>query len=398
MGLKVTKNSVDIAVRLDGTYIRRKMDKQQFRERVLNAASNVDSNLKPGAQEIPLVDFCRLHYIPKELKRRLTNPLTLDTSMDHIKALCHHLGTKLLHKLDYSDWERYKGIRVSFRTGKRVADNTLLGERSDLFYIFDYAVRSGWIKINPLMAMRERTLKQRLRTGKWLEKPAVERLRDVLATMQPQFRDFCELILLTGARPGEALLMRAEYIGKKPGHIAIPTEKEGVPCTELLRYIKIETLGSRFQILLERMKPHTVTGYFFAAGKDTPKGRGKIGDGRVFTKQWYHYHWNKLRRAAPEFQEYTPHDLRRTRAMHRAMLVRDFNQLQIEMGWTHPNSATAYLSRTEHHDPSESIFYEAQATTETAVASTENRTQNGGNLHLSPLINHENLLQNQRIH
>mgnify|MGYP001612854082 CR=1 FL=1 len=396
MGLRVTKNAVDVAVRLDGDYIRRKIDKNVFRERILNAESNEDSNLKPGAQEITFAEFCRVHYGPKELVRRLTNPGTLDTTRDHIKALCHHLGEKLLHKIDYPDWERYKGARVSFRTGKKVADNTLLAERSDLFYILDYGVRAGWIKRNPLMAMRERTLKQHLRTGMWLPMPSVTRIREVLADMHPQFRDFCELILLTGARPGEALLMKAEYVGKKPGHIAIPTEKEGVPCTELLRYIKMDTMGPRFQLLLARMTPHPVTGYFFAAGDDTPVGRGKLGGGRVFTKQWYHYHWDRLQLRAPEFKEFTPHDLRRTRAMHRAMSVRDFNQLMIEMGWTHTGSATAYLSRTEHHDPSESMFFEAQPIKVLAVARTQNRTHCPGKLRLKHLLKDKKYCENMR--
>lgn len=62
-------------------------------------------------------------------------------------------------------------------------------------------------------------------------------------------------------------------------------------------------------------------------------------------------------RAAAEMAEIHPHDLRGTFAMHRAMVINSFRQLQAELGHGNPRSMQAYLDRARQFDPKESVFY-----------------------------------------
>lgn len=49
-------------------------------------------------------------------------------------------------------------------------------------------------------------------------------------------------------------------------------------------------------------------------------------------------------------------------AMHRAIVIRDFRQLQMELGHEDPLSVQSYLDNTSRMMPEDSIFYTAPAT------------------------------------
>jgi integrase len=89
---------------------------------------------------------------------------------------------------------------------------------------------------------------------------------------------------------------------------------------EVMRELNIKSFGPRLTQLLEKLSPHPVTGYFFHHPDGRPLRyesvarafraiRGKVGMGHVHL-----------------------HDLRGTFIMHRAMVVKNFRQLQAEVG------------------------------------------------------------------
>jgi integrase len=93
------------------------------------------------------------------------------------------------------------------------------------------------------------------------------------------------------------------------------------------------------------MTPHPETGYFFFKRA-----------GRPYSLSQVEHLFSKAREAAG-LGHTIPYDLRGTFAMHRAMVVKNFRQLQTEMGHGNPQSIQSYLDEASRYRVEESIFH-----------------------------------------
>ena len=117
-----------------------------------------------------------------------------------------------------------------------------------------------------------------------------------------------------------------------------------------MREFEVTSLGPRFTALLERLKPHPKTGYYFYANYKFSVSHLSVAYAeRRFAEA----------RVAAELPDIHMHDLRGTFAMHRAMVVATFHQLQQELGHRDARSVQSYLDSASQFrsDPKESIFY-----------------------------------------
>ncbi|MEE8425102.1 MAG: tyrosine-type recombinase/integrase, partial [Elusimicrobiota bacterium] len=107
--------------------------------------------------------------------------------------------------------------------------------------------------------------------------------------------------------------------------------------------------GPRFEELLKSLTPHPKSGLYFANPET----------GKPYCPRYLQKVFQKAVIAAG-IEKRLPlrsYDLRGTFAMHRAMIVRDFRQLQTEMGHRDAGSLQNYLAEAGQYDPRESIFY-----------------------------------------
>ncbi|OGS00543.1 MAG: hypothetical protein A2V88_05590 [Elusimicrobia bacterium RBG_16_66_12] len=208
--------------------------------------------------------------------------------------------------------------------------------------ILNYGVQLGLIKRNPLLGTKG--LKNESRREIWLTKPEIERL---LGCADSWLRNLIEFRVLTGARPTEANMFGQANVDLRRGEIWLHTLKKRTNLV-VKRYFEIASLGPRFQALLQRLTPHPVTGLYFY-NNETGKPYEIDSIDRVFVKV----------RHAAKLDHVTPYDLRGTFAMHRAMVVKNFRQLQTEMGHSNPMSIQSYLDEAGRFRKADSIFADA---------------------------------------
>ena len=167
----------------------------------------------------------------------------------------------------------------------------------------------------------------------------------LLESCEPWLRDLMEFRVLTGARPSEAAVVGERNWDRSKNEFWVCTLKKRTP-GEHRRYFSIPTLGLRFRSLLERLKPHPRTGLYFCKP-----------DGEAYQLDTVEHAFSRARVLA-NLSHITSYDLRGTFAMHRAMVVQGFRQLQSEMGHSNPNSIQSYLDEAARYRPEDSIFYE----------------------------------------
>lgn len=194
------------------------------------------------------------------------------------------------------------------------------------------------LKRNPLLGVKG--LKIDSRRHIWLKKEEIERL---LGCCDNWLRNVLEFRVLTGARPSEALMFGRENVELEGGEIWLHTLKKRSNMVHK-RYFEIAGLGPRFAKLLKRMKPHSVTGAYFHDRQGKPLKLQVID--RAF---------HRVRKLA-SLDHVNPYDLRGTFAMHRAMVVKNFRQLQTEMGRSNPMSIQSYLDEAGRYRREDSIF------------------------------------------
>ncbi len=203
----------------------------------------------------------------------------------------------------------------------------------------EYAISLGYLKKNPFDGLK------RLRTGnrldKWLPKQQVDVLVGECSGM---LRNIVEFFALTGARLNEGLVFNVSNINSSRTEFKVLTEKKK-RVGEHYRWFNMASMGPRFDALMNNMKPHPETGYFFHN-----KHGGPLSDSYV------EHCFAKVRIKAG-LADRKLHDLRHTFCMHRAMVVKNFRQLQTEMGHSSPASIQKYLAEAQRYDITESIFY-----------------------------------------
>lgn len=337
--LKVVRLSRDLAYfefKHEGQYVRRKCRMDALVAFLLEEVE--ESNLAAGAQPISLTEFVEQRYLPFAAKPRLSNPRSYKSEAALAKAVCVDLGARKLHGLRGRDAEQCKEIWLK---AKRV-NNTIKKRLDCLRRVLKYAVAKGLIKSNPIP--KTEGLHVGNRSEIWLRRAQIDPL---ISKCHPRLAPLVEYMILTGARLGEALDFR---VGDLRGdRLFVPTLKRKKPMRSAMREFKVESLGPRFKALLARLQPHPETGYYFYANK--------LSMGHL-SVPYVERRFAEARKAA-ELPKLHMHDLRGTFAMHRAMVVETFHQLQHELGHRDARSVQSYLDSASQFrsDPKESIFY-----------------------------------------
>lgn len=289
-----------------------------------------ESNLGPKGGQMTLERFFNDAYLPDCARPRFLNPRSYEAEVDLTKALSRTLGATPIHQIRSSDAEEHKSQRIE--AGR--ANSSIKKELRCLGRAMEYAASMEIVRKNPLKPVRG--LPSADRSSIWLRLQEIDRLT---AACPARLSLLVEFLILTGARIGEALLFEASDVRRERGVILIPTEKRKAPARDCLRSIDIKSLGPRFERLLERMEAKVSQGRFFPM--TYPAFNGLFAGARTRAKL-DHIH---------------AHDLRGTFCIHRALVVKNFRQLQYEMGHRDAKSVESYLGRAEQFDPTESIFY-----------------------------------------
>jgi site-specific recombinase XerD len=330
------------------------------------APADLDVNLGPGKEPTSFYDFVYDYYLPLHSEAR-KKPAVYKTDRITMKSLARYFGDEPLHRIQAGDWEEYKKLRLAqgavparcrrlaerpedprarrLRPGQKASPWTVNRELSGLNQVLEYALSLRLIKENPVRQCAR--LPAKARKEFWLRKDDVELfLRSVPAPGgSTLFRHLAEFLVLTGARIGEALLFNARQVDWQRREIELATfKKRGKERAAAYRYLSIDSLGPRFISLLRRMTAHPRTGSYFAGRRGEP-----------LPYSWVYKHLARGGRAAG-FDWLRPHDLRHTFAMHRAMAVRDFRRLQMELGQEDPASIQSYLDNTARMRPEDSLF------------------------------------------
>jgi len=334
--------------------------------------AELDANLEAGKEPTSFYDFVYNYYLPlhseatKKAKVYQTDRVT-------IKSLAGYFGDMPLHRIQATDWEDYKKLRLTtgavaarckriaeqeldtrarrLKPGQKASSWTINRELSGLNQVFEYALGLKLIKENPIVNCNR--LPTSARKQYWLHRneiaiflSKIPDAPDFTGENSAIFRDLAEFLVLTGARIGEALLFNNRNVDWERREVAIITfKKRGKEREEVYRYLSIDSLGPRFIALLRHLKAHPGSGYYFAGRR-----------GRPFAYSWAYKHLSAGADSA-DFAWLRPHDLRHTFSMHRAIVVRDFRQLQMELGHEDPTSVQSYLDNTARMRREDSIFH-----------------------------------------
>lgn len=272
------------------------------------------------------------------VKPRLANRSSFEAEEDLVRALIEALGKMFLHDITPQDAETAKMAWIS----KRRANSTVKKRLGCLRRMMDYAISLGYIRENRIPVARGLPVSNR--SDIWLKTEEIDRL---LLKCDPTIRPIVEFFVLTGARVGEARDFRREDL--RADKLLLPTEKRRRPPREAMRAFNIASLGPRFARLLPQLKANPKSGYIFF-----------LEDNNLSPISYSYLHQKFLEaRKTASLPHFRLHDLRGTFAMHRAMVVRSFRQLQTELGHGDARSIQSYLDRTEHFNPEESIFHGA---------------------------------------
>jgi len=305
----------------------------------LTEGESEESNLGLGSEPITLKEFVDKQYLRFAAKPRLKNPVSYKCELNLTKALCKNLGGSHLHEIRPRDAEACK---VAWLKEKRV-NSTIKKRLNCLRRIMAYAESAGLIRTNLIRPAQG--LPSGDRSSIWLKLPEIDRL---LAACPPTIKDLVEYMVLTGARIGEALDFRADDY--KNGKLYIPTEKQGGSPRDFMRVFDGASLGPRFARLMERLKPHQQSGFYFFANERKSARTGAL------SYNYFQKLFTEARKIA-KLDHIRPHDLRGTFAMHRAPSVENFRQLQAELGHGDGRSVQSYLDRARQFYFQDSIFF-----------------------------------------
>lgn len=350
----------------EGRRVRRAVDCGDLVYFLEGGAFDFDANLGDGKEPISFYDFVYNYYLPLHSEAR-KKPGVYKTDRITMKSLARYFGDEPVHHIFASDWEEYKKVRLTngevptrckrladeqldprarrLAPGQKASPWTVNRELSGLNQVMEYALGLRLLKENPIQKCTR--LPARARKEFWLRKNDIDLfIRSVPLTKEsPIFRHLGEFLILTGARIGEALLFNARQVDWQRREVELVTfKKRGKERDTVYRYLSIDSLGPRFTSLLRSMVPHPLTGNYFAGRRGQP-----------LTYSWVYKHLAKGGDEAG-FTWLRPHDLRHTFAMHRAMVIRDFRQLQMELGQEDPASVQSYLDNTSRMHREDSIF------------------------------------------
>lgn len=346
----VGRDRVRISYRMGEYHIRRVIGIIALTEFLTGAACEAANLGAKGA--VTFAKFCAEHYLPKSAKHRLKET-TYTREKDLVRALGTYFGSMALDKITREDWETYSDMRLTGKLsarGKACAQGTVKKEFKSLRMILAYAAELSFIKKNVIAGVKT-SLSDGNRADIWLTKEEISRFLGKMPDTHSLFRNLFEFRVWTGARPEEAELFGKDNVNWETGEIWILTGKKRKKDAgnARRRYLKIKSLGPRFEELLRSLTPHPVSGLYFC-NQET---------GVPYSSRYVLKLFNKAITEAgiTKRKPVVPYDLRGTYATHRAMVVRNFRQLQSEMGHASPTSIQHYLDSATHYLPTDSIFY-----------------------------------------
>jgi integrase len=373
MQVSKTNNAFHFDFTHDGRRVRRIIDCGELAHFLEGGQfHDLSANLGQGKPAVTFYDFIEKFYLPlnSKLNKKAT---TYKTDQVTMKGLARYFGDTPIHAITSESWEDYKRCRMSGPTPvrcKRIQDElaaprnrriippdraasawTFNRELSGMMQVLDYAARLSYIKKN-LLEGTER-LPTEGRHEFWLRLNQIEPYLTNIPLRTEEtgdpllYRNFAEFVILTGARVGEALLFSKADVDWARREFKLVTfkKKRKSGSEKVYRYFAIDSLGPRFLSLLKRMKPHPKTGYFFHGQSGRPLSYSFLRTRPMEGARLAGLDWFRL------------HDSRHTFAMHRAIVVRDFRQLQMELGHEDPMSVQAYLDNTARMSREESIFF-----------------------------------------
>lgn len=313
---------------------------------LINGAEATEAARNIGSQgTIAFSRFVDEHYLPRHAKPN-KQPAAYESDLCSVVCLKGFFGEKPVHLVAKTAREEFKQLRLVgalSKKGKPCSNNTVNRELSCLNQIMEYAAAMDFLKANPLAGLKR--LPPVHRQKFWLTKEHFEQklLPAARAYEGGRYLDLIEFFAFTGARRNEALAFHKDDLNWAREEIRLATlKKRGGRKAE--RYLSVRDIGPRLRGVLERLRPHPVSGYFFAARSGKPWQGHNID--RMFDRV----------RDRAGLPEYTVHSLRHTYAMHRAMTKITFRQLQIELGHSSPQSIQSYLDQAARFDSGESIF------------------------------------------
>ncbi len=326
------------------TYVRRTVSLHALTDFLIGGPPP-ESNLVPGKEPVTFERFVEEVYLPMSAKHRL-KPSSYEREVGLTKALGRMFAAKNLHEIAKADWERYKDARLSGRLETHAKEGTVLKEFKCLRAVLAYGVDMGLLRRNVMADVKKLGLADGNRADIWLTKEEIGKLMEKLS--EP-FRSLFEFRVLTGARPDETSRFGRQDIYWDRGEIRLFNSKRKKNSrAPVYRFLNIKSLGRRFEVLLKRLSPHPESGVFFY-NSETGIPYSRVHVARVFKEALME---SKVEKDAVAY------DLRGTFAMHRAMVIKTFRQLQTELGHSTPASIQHYLDQAERFDPKESIFYE----------------------------------------
>ena len=355
-GLRIIKVGPDrwrLELRVGTEYVRRVRTKEEITEFLLNGKP-VESNLGPGSESMTFAAFARDHYLRLDAPRRLKKS-SLRREEESLTALNRYFKEVALDKITRQDWDKYQLGRLSGELsapGRHCGPSGVLKEFKSMRSVLMYGVDAGHIRRNVLAGIKPRKLGlyDLRRADVWLKRDEICRVLDKVPS---HLRAYFEFIVWTGARPDEACQFGRDNISTDGKEIWIITTKKRKTDGDAnrKRRFRVASLGPHFQELLTSLVAHPETGLFFC----------NPATGRRYVARYLQLTFKKAVAEAGIERRVVPYDLRGTFAMHRAMVVNSFRQLQAEMGHGDPKSIQNYLDEAATCDPKESIFYGVDA-------------------------------------
>jgi integrase len=329
----------------DGNRVRNTISMRALTE-FLQGGAQAESNLGPGKEGISFNSFVTERYLPMDAKIRLKES-SYKREADAMVALGRFFGDMPIHQITFQEWDTYKLKRLRGELpGQRKpsGESTVIKDFKCLRNALTYATNLGLIRRNVLIGVRL-GMKEGNRSDVWLKKDEIWK---VLSFVPPQLRGLFEFMVWTGARPNEACRFGKDNVLWDRGEIWIFNSKKKKSSTggERKRYFKIRSLGPKFEALLRSSQPHPSTGLYFC----------NPSNGKRYGATHLQETFRSATQTAGLNRRVVAYDLRGTFCCHRAMVVKSFRQLQIEMGHLEPRSIQHYLDEASHHDPNESIF------------------------------------------
>jgi len=290
-----------------------------------------NGNLKADKHEPRFEEFALTEFAPWSENEHRDRPSTHHRYMRSVKVLVRHLGQRALDMITTAEVERFKIARSRERRkfaadGRLVTPASVNRDIAVLRILFNLAIRLHRAKTNPVAGVKmlpEQNLQMRVISQQ-------EESNYLAAASQP-LRDVATIILETGMRPGEVLMLRKEDVNLELAFLRIPCGK-----TQFAR--RAIPLTQRAQDILGQRVAATHCDWLFPSRHDPAR-----------PLQWLRMaHMTALQKAKIVLP-FRLHDLRHTALTRMAMAGVDLPTLRELAGHASIQMTIRYLHPTPEH-------------------------------------------------